>query len=131
MGGLDLIIPLPVPIFLRLGLLFFPTTTIRLRRMWSFRSVLLLSIILVFSTNLSIQQINSNSIYHYVWSWLITNDFSLELGYLLDPLTSIMSILITTVRIAVLEVNPLFLTLCAVLLFAGSIAKSAQFPLHV
>nr|QXI86207.1 NADH-plastoquinone oxidoreductase subunit 5 [Gentiana dolichocalyx] len=70
--------------------------------MWSFRSVLLLSIILVFSTNLSIQQINSNSIYHYVWSWLITNDFSLELGYLLDPLTSIMSILITTVRIAVL-----------------------------
>nr|YP_009495374.1 NADH-plastoquinone oxidoreductase subunit 5 [Gentiana veitchiorum]AWO67206.1 NADH-plastoquinone oxidoreductase subunit 5 [Gentiana veitchiorum] len=74
--------------------------------MWSFRSVLLLSIILVFSTNLSIQQINSNSIYHYVWSWLITNDFSLELGYLLDPLTSIMSILITTVRIAVLFFLP-------------------------
>nr|YP_010398496.1 NADH-plastoquinone oxidoreductase subunit 5 [Gentiana purdomii]UQK94842.1 NADH-plastoquinone oxidoreductase subunit 5 [Gentiana purdomii] len=235
-------IPLPVPIFLGLGLLLFPTTTIRLRRMWSLQSVLLLSIILVFSTNLSIQQINSNSTYQYVWSWLITNDFSLELGYLLDPLTSIMSILITTVGIAVLfysdnymahdqsylkfftsmsffstsmlglvtssnliqiyifwelvgmssylligfwfarplaanacqksfvtnrvgdfglllgilgfywitgsfefedlfeiannliyanEVNPLFLTLCAVLLFAGSVAKSAQFPLHV
>nr|YP_009972185.1 NADH dehydrogenase subunit F [Kuepferia otophora]QNH70422.1 NADH dehydrogenase subunit F [Kuepferia otophora] len=235
-------IPLPVPIFLGLGLLLFPTTTIRLRRMWSFQSVLLLSIILVFSTNLSIQQINSNSIYQYVWSWLITNDFSLELGYLLDPLTSIMLILITTIGILVLfysdnyiahdqsylkfftymsffgtsmlglvtssnliqiyifwelvgmssylligfwftrplaanacqkafvtnrvgdfglllgilgfywitgsfefedlfeivnnliytnEVNPLFLTLCAVLLFAGSVAKSAQFPLHV
>nr|YP_009918872.1 NADH-plastoquinone oxidoreductase subunit 5 [Metagentiana rhodantha]QMJ96080.1 NADH-plastoquinone oxidoreductase subunit 5 [Metagentiana rhodantha]QWK39645.1 NADH-plastoquinone oxidoreductase subunit 5 [Metagentiana rhodantha]QXI85555.1 NADH-plastoquinone oxidoreductase subunit 5 [Metagentiana rhodantha]UAD90061.1 NADH-plastoquinone oxidoreductase subunit 5 [Metagentiana rhodantha]UGO88206.1 NADH dehydrogenase subunit 5 [Metagentiana rhodantha] len=235
-------IPLPVPIFLGLGLLLFPTTTIRLHRMWSFQSVLLLSIILVFSTNLSIQQINSNSIYQYVWSWLITNDFSLELGYLLDPLTSIMSILITSVGILVLfysdnymahdqsylkfftymsffsismlglvtssnliqiyifwelvgmssylligfwftrplaanacqkafvtnrigdfglllgilgfywitgsfefedlfeivnnliytnEVNPLFLTLCAVLLFAGSVAKSAQFPLHV
>uniref|UniRef100_UPI0030FF3A4F NADH dehydrogenase subunit F n=1 Tax=Tripterospermum filicaule TaxID=308437 RepID=UPI0030FF3A4F len=235
-------IPLPVPIFLGLGLLLFPTTTIRLRRMWSFQSVLLLSIILVFSTNLSIQQINSNSIYQYVWSWLITNDFSLELGYLLDPLTSIMSILITSVGILVLfysdnymahdqsylkfftymsffstsmlglvtssnliqiyifwelvgmssylligfwftrplaanacqkafvtnrvgdfglllgilgfywitgsfefedlfeivnnliytnEVNPLFLTLCAVLVFAGSVAKSAQFPLHV
>nr|QXI84913.1 NADH-plastoquinone oxidoreductase subunit 5 [Crawfurdia poilanei] len=235
-------IPLPVPIFLGLGLLLFPTTTIRLRRMWSFQSVLLLSIILVFSTNLSIQQINSNYIYQYVWSWLITNDFSLELGYLLDPLTSIMSILITSVGILVLfysdnymahdqsylkfftymsffstsmlglvtssnliqiyifwelvgmssyllisfwftrplaanacqkafvtnrvgdfglllgilgfywitgsfefedlfeivnnliytnEVNPLFLTLCAVLLFTGSVAKSAQFPLHV
>nr|QXI86287.1 NADH-plastoquinone oxidoreductase subunit 5 [Gentiana bavarica] len=235
-------ISLPVPLFLGLGLLLFPTTTIRLRRMWSFQSVFLLSIILVFSTNLSIQQINSNSIYQYVWSWLITNNFSLELGYLLDPLTSIMSILITTVGITVLfysdnymahdqsylkfftymnffstsmlglvtssnfiqiyifwelvgmssylligfwftrplaanacqksfvtnrvgdfglllgilgfywitgsfefedlfeivnnliyanEVNPLFLTLCAVLLFAGSAAKSAQFPLHV
>ena len=29
------------------------------------------------------------------------------------------------------EVNFLFVTLCAVLLFAGAIAKSAQFPLHV
>nr|QXI85237.1 NADH-plastoquinone oxidoreductase subunit 5 [Sinogentiana striata] len=235
-------IPLPVPIFLGLGLLLFPTTTMRLRHMWSFQSVLLLSIILVFSTNLSIQQINNNSIYQYVWSWLITNDFSLELGYLLDPLTSIMSILITSVGILVLfysdnymahdqsylkfftymsffstsmlglvtssnliqsyifwelvgmssylligfwftrplaanacqkafvtnrigdfvlflgilgfywitgsfefedlfeivnnliytnEKNPLFLTLCAVLLFVGSVAKSAQFPLHV
>nr|QWW90794.1 NADH dehydrogenase subunit 5 [Swertia bimaculata]QWW90879.1 NADH dehydrogenase subunit 5 [Swertia bimaculata] len=235
-------IPLPVPIFLGLGLLLVPTTTIKFRRMWAFQSVLLLSIIVVFSTNLSIQQINSNSIYQYVWSWLITNDFSLELGYLLDPLTSIMSILITTVGITVLfysdnymahdqsylkffiymsffstsmlglvtsanliqiyifwelvgmssylligfwftrplaanacqkafvtnrvgdfglllgilgfywitgsfefedlfeivnnliynnEVNPLFLTLCAILLFAGSVAKSAQFPLHV
>nr|QGX07053.1 NADH dehydrogenase subunit 5 [Comastoma falcatum] len=235
-------IPLPVPIFLGLGLLLFPTTTIKFRRMWAFQSVLLLSIIMVFSTHLFIQQINSNSIYQYVWSWLITNDFSLELGYLLDPLTSIMSILITTVGITVLfysdnymaydqsylkfftymsffstsmlglvtsanliqiyifwelvgmssylligfwftrplaanacqkafvtnrvgdfgllvgilgfywitgsfefedlveivnnliynnEVNPLFITLCAVLLFSGSIAKSAQFPLHV
>nr|QOP62807.1 NADH-plastoquinone oxidoreductase subunit 5 [Gentianopsis paludosa] len=235
-------IPLPVPIFLGLGLLLFPTTTIKFRRMWAFQSVLLLSIIVVFSTNLFIQQINSNSIYQYVWSWLIINDFSLELGYLLDPLTSIMSILITTVGITVLfysdnymahdqsylkfftymsffstsmlglvtsanliqiyifwelvgmssylligfwftrplaanacqkafvtnrvgdfglllgilgfywitgsfefedlfeivnnlifnnEVNPLFLTLCAVLLFVGSVAKSAQFPLHV
>jgi NAD(P)H-quinone oxidoreductase subunit 5 len=51
---------------------------------------------------LSIQQINSNSIYQYVWSWTINNDFSLEFGYLIDPLTSIMSILITTVAILVL-----------------------------
>ena len=29
------------------------------------------------------------------------------------------------------EVNLLFVTLCAVLLFAGAVAKSAQFPLHV
>nr|YP_009696291.1 NdhF [Hydrangea densifolia]QEJ83058.1 NdhF [Hydrangea densifolia] len=235
-------VPLPVPMLIGVGLLLFPTATKNLRRVWAFHSVLLLSIVMIFSIDLSIQQINSSSIYQYVWSWVINNDFSLELGYLIDPLTSIMSILITTVGIMVLiysdnymahdqgylrffaymsffstsmfglvtssnliqiyifwelvgmcsylligfwftrplaanacqkafvtnrvgdfglllgilgfywitgsfefrdlfeivtnliyknEVNFLFLTVCAVLLFAGAVAKSAQFPLHV
>ncbi|CAN4104904.1 unnamed protein product [Withania somnifera] len=72
------------------------------RRMWAFQSVLLLSIVMIFSIYLSIQQINSSSFYQYVWSWIINNDFSLDFGYLIDPLTSIMSILITTVGIVVL-----------------------------
>nr|YP_010921202.1 NADH dehydrogenase subunit F [Cynanchum wallichii]WHS73104.1 NADH dehydrogenase subunit F [Cynanchum wallichii] len=101
-GGLIPFIPLPVPILLGVGLLFFPTATNNFRRMWAFHSVLLLSIVMIFSMNLSIQQINSNSSYQYVWSWIITNDFSLEFGYLIDPLTSIMSMLITTVGILVL-----------------------------
>nr|AAF08138.1 NADH dehydrogenase subunit F [Corokia cotoneaster] len=235
-------LPLPVPMLIGVGLLLFPTATKSLRRMWAFQSVFLLSIVMILSINLSIQQINSSSIYQYVWSWIINNDFSLEFGYLIDPLTSIMSILITTVGILVLiysdnymshdhgylrffaymsffstsmlglvtssnfiqiyifwelvgmcsylligfwftrpvaanacqkafvtnrvgdfglllgilgfywitgsfefrdlfqifnnliynnEVNFLFVTLCAVLLFAGAVAKSAQFPLHV
>nr|AAF08174.1 NADH dehydrogenase subunit F [Hydrangea macrophylla] len=235
-------VPLPVPMLIGVGLLLFPTATKNLRRVWTFHSVLLLSIVMIFSIYLSIQQINSSSIYQYVWSWVINNDFSLELGYLIDPLTSIMSILITTVGIMVLiysdnymshdqgylrffaymsffstsmfglvtssnliqiyifwelvgmcsylligfwftrplaanacqkafvtnrvgdfglllgilgfywitgsfefrdlfeivtnliynnEVNLLFITVCAVLLFAGAVAKSAQFPLHV
>nr|WDQ41906.1 NADH dehydrogenase subunit F [Hippuris vulgaris] len=235
-------VPLPVPMLIGVGLLLFPTATRNLRRMWAFPSILLLSIVMIFSMNLSIQQINSNSIYQYVWSWALDNDFSLEFGYLIDPLTSIMSMLITTVGIMVLiysdnymaydqgylrffaymsffstsmlglvtssnliqiyifwelvgvcsylligfwftrplaanacqkafvtnrvgdfglllgilgfywitgsfefrdlfeifnnliynnEVNSLFVTLCAALLFAGAVAKSAQFPLHV
>nr|UOI13144.1 NADH dehydrogenase subunit 5 [Eremophila platycalyx] len=235
-------LPLPVPMLIGVGLLLFPTATKNLRRMWAFSSILLLSIVMIFSTNLSIQQIKSSSIYQYVWSWTLDNDFSLEFGYLIDPLTSIMSMLITTVGIMVLiysdnymahdqgylrffaymsffstsmlglvtssnliqiyifwelvgmcsylligfwftrtpaanacqkafvtnrvgdfglllgilgfywitgsfefgdlfeifnnliynnEVNSLFVTLCAVLLFAGAVAKSAQFPLHV
>nr|CAB85683.1 NADH dehydrogenase [Wittsteinia vacciniacea] len=95
-------LPLPVPMLIGVGLLLFPTATKSLRRMWAFQSVLLLSIVMVFSINLSIQQINNGSIYQYVWSWIINNDFSLEFGYLIDPLTSIMSILITTVGIMVL-----------------------------
>nr|QEJ86116.1 NdhF [Fendlera rupicola]QEJ86199.1 NdhF [Fendlera rupicola] len=235
-------VPLPVPMLIGVGLLLFPAATKNLRRVWAFHSVLLLSIVMIFSIDLSSQQINSSSIYQYVWSWVINNDFSLELGYLIDPLTSIMSILITTVGIMVLiysdnymshdqgylrffaymsffstsmfglvtssnliqiyifwelvgmcsylligfwftrplvanacqkafvtnrvgdfglllgilgfywitgsfefrdlfeivtnliyknEVNSLFLTVCAVLLFTGAVAKSAQFPLHV
>nr|YP_010024467.1 NADH-plastoquinone oxidoreductase subunit 5 [Schizonepeta tenuifolia]YP_010292280.1 NADH-plastoquinone oxidoreductase subunit 5 [Schizonepeta tenuifolia]QOP64075.1 NADH-plastoquinone oxidoreductase subunit 5 [Schizonepeta tenuifolia]UED17616.1 NADH-plastoquinone oxidoreductase subunit 5 [Schizonepeta tenuifolia]ULO25904.1 NADH-plastoquinone oxidoreductase subunit 5 [Schizonepeta tenuifolia]UUL98726.1 NADH-plastoquinone oxidoreductase subunit 5 [Schizonepeta tenuifolia] len=95
-------VPLPVPMLIGVGLLLFPTATKNLRRIWAFPSILLLSIVVVFSTNLSIQQINSSSIHQYVWSWTLDNDFSLELGCLVDPLTSIMSMLITTVGIAVL-----------------------------
>ena len=95
-------VTLPVPMLIGAGLILFPGTTKKLRRRWAFPSVLLLSIVLIFSTDLSLQQINSSSIYQYVWSWTINNDFSLELGYLIDPLTSILSMLISTVGILVL-----------------------------
>nr|YP_010457134.1 NADH-plastoquinone oxidoreductase subunit 5 [Microtropis henryi]UUA68217.1 NADH-plastoquinone oxidoreductase subunit 5 [Microtropis henryi] len=95
-------ITLLVPMVIGGGLLLFPTATKNLRRMLSFYSVFLLSIVMLFSINLLLQQINSSSIYKSVWSWTINNDFSLEFGYLIDPLTSIMLILITTVGIMVL-----------------------------
>nr|YP_010325153.1 NdhF [Sonneratia caseolaris]UNO54736.1 NdhF [Sonneratia caseolaris] len=95
-------IPLPVPMLIGVGLLLFPTPTKNLRRMWAFPSILLLSIVMILSVYLSIQQINRSSICQYVWSWTINNDFSLEFGYLIDPLTSIMLMLITTVGILVL-----------------------------
>uniref|UniRef100_UPI00315C6B03 NADH-plastoquinone oxidoreductase subunit 5 n=1 Tax=Habenaria aitchisonii TaxID=1827168 RepID=UPI00315C6B03 len=93
--------PLPVTMSIGFGLLFIPTATKDIRRMWAFPSVLLLSIAMCFSANLSIQQINGSFTYQCLWSWIINNDFLLEFGYLIDPLTSIMSILITTVGILV------------------------------
>nr|QJF59351.1 NADH dehydrogenase subunit 5 [Ocimum tenuiflorum] len=95
-------VPLPIPMLIGVGLLLFPTATKNIRRMWAFSSILLLSIVMIFSINLSIQQINSSSIHQYVWSWTLDNDFSLEFGCLIDPLTSIMLMLITTVGIMVL-----------------------------
>nr|YP_009659202.1 NADH-plastoquinone oxidoreductase subunit 5 [Antiaris toxicaria]QCQ82420.1 NADH-plastoquinone oxidoreductase subunit 5 [Antiaris toxicaria] len=95
-------ISLPVPILIGVGLILFPTATKDLRRMWVFPSVLLLSIVMLFSTYLVIQQITNPSIYISIGSWTINNDFSLEFGYLVDPLTSIMLILITTVGILVI-----------------------------
>nr|YP_010941615.1 NADH-plastoquinone oxidoreductase subunit 5 [Persicaria dissitiflora]WLS51731.1 NADH-plastoquinone oxidoreductase subunit 5 [Persicaria dissitiflora] len=95
-------IPLTVPLLIGAGLLLFPKTTKKLRRMWAFPSISLLSLVMLFSIKLSIQQIHSSFIYQSVWSWTINNDFSLEFGYLVDPLTSIMLMLITTVGILVL-----------------------------
>nr|YP_010330972.1 NADH-plastoquinone oxidoreductase subunit 5 [Forsskaolea angustifolia]UNY34277.1 NADH-plastoquinone oxidoreductase subunit 5 [Forsskaolea angustifolia] len=95
-------IPLPVPILIGVGLLLFPTATKDLRRIWVFPSVLFSSIVMSFSTYLFIQQKNNPSIYLSISSWTITNNFSLEFGFLVDPLTSIMLMLITTVGIMVL-----------------------------
>nr|YP_010406371.1 NADH-plastoquinone oxidoreductase subunit 5 [Rhamnoneuron balansae]URC16107.1 NADH-plastoquinone oxidoreductase subunit 5 [Rhamnoneuron balansae] len=96
------LVPLPIPILLGVGLLLFPTATKNLRHMWAFSSILLLSIVMLFSIDLSIEQINRSSTYQYIWSWAINNDLSFEFGYFLDSLTSIMLILITTVGIFVL-----------------------------
>nr|YP_009485109.1 NADH dehydrogenase subunit 5 [Dioscorea collettii]ATN95661.1 NADH dehydrogenase subunit 5 [Dioscorea collettii] len=95
-------LPLPVTMSIGFGLLLVPTATKNIRRMWAFVSILLLSMVMGFSANLSIQQINGSFIYQYLCSWTINNDFSLEFGYLIDPLTSIMSLLISTVGIMVL-----------------------------
>nr|YP_010391397.1 NADH-plastoquinone oxidoreductase subunit 5 [Brucea javanica]UPX03270.1 NADH-plastoquinone oxidoreductase subunit 5 [Brucea javanica]WEQ71549.1 NADH-plastoquinone oxidoreductase subunit 5 [Brucea javanica] len=95
-------VPLTVPMLIGVGLLLFPTATKKIRRMGAFPSILLLSLVMIFSVYLSIQQMDGTSIYQSVWSWTINNDFSFEFGYFIDPLTSIMSILITTVGILVL-----------------------------
>nr|QFQ47425.1 NADH-plastoquinone oxidoreductase subunit 5 [Macrolenes pachygyna] len=96
------IIPLPIPMLIGVGLIVFPMATKNLRRMWSFPSIFLLNVVMLLSVYLSIQQINKSSIYQYVWSWTINNDFSLDFGYLIDSLASIMVILISTVGILVL-----------------------------
>ena len=55
-------------------------------RIWAFPSILMLSKVTMFSPNLSIQQINGNFIYQYLWPWTVNNDFSLEFGHLINPL---------------------------------------------
>jgi uncharacterized membrane protein len=57
------LLPLPVIMSMGFGLFLIPTATKNLRRIWAFPSILLLSIALVFSVHLSIQQINGSSIY--------------------------------------------------------------------
>ena len=56
-------LPLPVPLLIGAGLLFFPTATKNLRRIWAFSSISLLSIVMIFSMKLAIQQILFINIY--------------------------------------------------------------------
>ncbi|CAI0493427.1 unnamed protein product [Linum tenue] len=52
-----------------------------------FTSVFFLSIVLIFSIDPSIRHINNGSIYQYVWSWTINNNFSLEIKHISAAIT--------------------------------------------
>nr|QYB22052.1 NADH-plastoquinone oxidoreductase subunit 5 [Pherosphaera fitzgeraldii]BBF91066.1 NADH-plastoquinone oxidoreductase subunit 5 [Pherosphaera fitzgeraldii] len=95
-------LPLLAPVAIGLGSLLFPVATKSLRRIWALISIFLLSTAMFLSFNLFLQQITGGPIHRYFWSWIIDKNFSLELGYLIDPLTSIMLVLITTVGTMVL-----------------------------
>nr|QYB22062.1 NADH-plastoquinone oxidoreductase subunit 5 [Phyllocladus trichomanoides]BBF91076.1 NADH-plastoquinone oxidoreductase subunit 5 [Phyllocladus aspleniifolius] len=95
-------LPLSASVPIVIGSLLFPIATKSLRRIWALISIFLISTAMFLSFNLFSQQITSGPIYQYFWTWIINNHFSLELGYLIDPLTSIMLVLITTVGTMVL-----------------------------
>nr|QYB18476.1 NADH dehydrogenase subunit 5 [Conocephalum salebrosum]QYB18564.1 NADH dehydrogenase subunit 5 [Conocephalum salebrosum] len=89
-------------IFLGLGLFFFPRSIKKFRRISSSISIIFLSIGMLFSFYLFWQQITGNQIHRYLWSWILYKNLVLEIGYLLDPLTSIMLVLVTTVAVLVM-----------------------------
>ena len=85
-----------------LGLFIFPKATKSLRRACAILSIPSLSVAMFISSNLFWQQIVGHLTYQYSWSWILNNNISSEVGFLVDPLTSIMLILVTTVGIPVM-----------------------------
>ena len=61
-----------------LNLFFFPKSTKSLHHIWVIFSICLLSIALVLSLNILWQQINNNTIYQYLWSWILINRLILK-----------------------------------------------------
>nr|QWW93068.1 NADH dehydrogenase subunit 5 [Cyathodium smaragdinum] len=94
--------PLSASIFLALGLFFFPKSIKKIRRILSSISIVFLTLGMSFSVYLFRQQITGSTIYRYLWSWVVYKNFVSEIGYLLDPLSSIMLVLVTTVAIMVM-----------------------------
>nr|BDZ75684.1 NADH dehydrogenase subunit F [Timmiella anomala] len=95
-------LPFLASILIGSNLFFFPKSTKSLRHIWAIFSILLLSIAMIFSFNILWQQINNNTIYRYLWSWIFDKQIDFKIGFLIDPLTSIMLVLITTVGVLVM-----------------------------
>ena len=84
------------------NLLFFPKSTKSLRHVWAILSILLLIIVMIFSFTILQQQLIDDTIHRYLWSWILDKQINFKLGFLIDPLTSIMLVLITTVGVLVM-----------------------------
>lgn len=100
-GWIIPLFPLLSSTIMGLGLSLFPKATRSLRRVYGIISTLLLSIAMIFSFSIFWQQITGNSIYRYSWSWVPDQNVTSEVGYLIDPLTSIMLVLVTTIGVMV------------------------------
>nr|YP_010308046.1 NADH-plastoquinone oxidoreductase subunit 5 [Microlepia speluncae]ULU27974.1 NADH-plastoquinone oxidoreductase subunit 5 [Microlepia speluncae] len=81
---------------------FFPEATRGLRRVCATFNIFSLTAAMFISSVLFRQQIVSHSIQQYLWAWILRSDFCLKIGFLVDPLTLVMSILVTTVGVSVM-----------------------------
>nr|YP_009668188.1 NADH-plastoquinone oxidoreductase subunit 5 [Plagiochila chinensis]QCW58963.1 NADH-plastoquinone oxidoreductase subunit 5 [Plagiochila chinensis] len=86
------------------GLFLFlsPSSIKKGRSICSFISILFLTIAMLISFYSFWQQITGNPIHQFFWSWVTDKNVTLEIGYLVDPLASIMLILVTTVGVIVM-----------------------------
>nr|YP_010716169.1 NADH dehydrogenase subunit 5 [Crepidomanes latealatum]WDE75905.1 NADH dehydrogenase subunit 5 [Crepidomanes latealatum] len=83
-------------------LFLFPRVIRDLRRVCAMLSIFSLFIAMYISFNLFHQQIVNHLTYEHSWLWMLNGDISIWIGFLCDPLTLIMSILVTTVGILVM-----------------------------
>nr|YP_009426297.1 NADH-plastoquinone oxidoreductase subunit 5 [Diplazium bellum]ASU94919.1 NADH-plastoquinone oxidoreductase subunit 5 [Diplazium bellum] len=81
---------------------FFPKATRSLRRLCATFNTFSLTTAMSVSFALFRQQAATHSIQQYLWARIPRSDFCLKIGFLIDPLTLTMSILVTTVGISVM-----------------------------
>nr|QXO90695.1 NADH-plastoquinone oxidoreductase subunit 5 [Pyrrosia assimilis] len=81
---------------------FFPKATRSLRRLCAASNIFSLVIAMFISFVLVWKQAATHSIQQYLWAWIPKSDFRLKIGLLVDPLTLVMSILVTTVGLPVM-----------------------------
>nr|YP_010881389.1 NADH dehydrogenase subunit 5 [Moerckia flotoviana]WIA67342.1 NADH dehydrogenase subunit 5 [Moerckia flotoviana] len=94
--------PLLAAILLGLGSFLLPKYIRNLRRVCSSVAILSSSVAMLIALHSFWQQITGGPAHRCLWSWVINGSIVLEIGYLIDPLTSILLILVTTVGVTVM-----------------------------
>jgi NAD(P)H-quinone oxidoreductase subunit 5 len=96
------VFPLISSLVMGIGLISFREATQSLRRDLAFLTIGLLGISVIHSFGILYFQLNEGSPYKYLVEWVVNRDFSLELGYFIDPLSSVMLIVVSTVAFLVM-----------------------------
>ncbi|MBD2040109.1 NAD(P)H-quinone oxidoreductase subunit 5 [Microcoleus sp. FACHB-672] len=96
------VLPLLGAMVVGLGLISFNGLTNRLRQLNAVFIVSLLGAAMVFSFALLWSQIQGHEPYLYTLEWAAAGDFHLRMGYTIDPLTSLMLVIVTTVAFLVM-----------------------------
>nr|YP_010399942.1 NADH dehydrogenase subunit F [Nowellia curvifolia]UQM88708.1 NADH dehydrogenase subunit F [Nowellia curvifolia] len=94
--------PFSASILCALVLFLLPSSIKKSRHICSFTSISFLAVAMSISFYSFWQQITGSPIYQFLWSWIVNKTVILEIGYLIDPLNSIMLILVTTVGVTVM-----------------------------
>nr|YP_010403002.1 NADH-plastoquinone oxidoreductase subunit 5 [Bolbitis x multipinna]UQV94810.1 NADH-plastoquinone oxidoreductase subunit 5 [Bolbitis x multipinna] len=80
---------------------FFPKATRSLRRPCAAFNTFSLVVAMFLSFSFFWKQVATHSIQQHLWTWILKSNFHLKIGFLIDPLTLVMAILVTTVGISV------------------------------
>jgi NAD(P)H-quinone oxidoreductase subunit 5 len=96
------VLPMVSSLILGIGLISFRKATQSLRRDLAFFAIFLVSISVFLSFSLLVSQYLGSPSYQWVMEWVVTKNFSLEMGYLVDPLGSVMLVLVSSVAFLVM-----------------------------
>lgn len=96
------VLPLAGAMIVGLGLISFNKDTNRLRQANSILIVSLLGAAMTFSFALFWSQLHGHEPYTRLFEWASAGDFHLSMGYVIDPLASLMLVIVTTVAFLVM-----------------------------
>ncbi len=95
------LLPLAAALIIGTGLITFNESTNKLRSLWSILSVSATGGAAVIAFNLLWSQIQGHEPYLYTFEWAQAGTFHLNMGFVIDHLTSLMLVIVTTVAFLV------------------------------
>ncbi|MFM7601042.1 MAG: NAD(P)H-quinone oxidoreductase subunit 5 [Pseudanabaena sp.] len=95
------LLPLAAALIIGTGLITFNKSTNKLRSLWSVLSVSATGGAMVMAFNLLWSQIQGHEPYLYIFEWAQAGTFHLNMGFVIDHLTALMLVIVTTVAFLV------------------------------